>query len=150
MCIYIYIYIVPCRVSVAPPAPHGITPPWYTPEILVGSSLLSQSANSRRDGPPEAGILVSVVTLKLCNFVTCPKWRHSPGWALVSASQLLIIHLNPKQPHHPHHRGGAVQTLNPKPTTHHRTTPHHRGEGGLDDPKPTTTPRGTRGFKQPT
>ena len=78
----------------------------YTRNPREGRHICLKSANSHRDGPPEPGILVSVVTFE--------------AMQLRGMSKVL----NPK-PHRPHHRGR--RGANPKPNTHHHTT--GRGEG---------------------
>ena len=62
-----------------------------------GRHCCLKSANSHRNGPPEPGILVSVVTceamqLRGVSKVATLTWMGN-GFG--------------KQPHHPHHRGGA-------------------------------------------
>ena len=103
-------------------------------EILVRVALLSQSANGHRDGPPEPGILVSVVTVEamqlrgVSKMATLSWTGHGFG---LRCAQLLT--LNPKSVHISACKtlnnpttdttGGAdVQSLNPTPTTHYHTT----------------------------
>ena len=113
------------RVGV-PPLPHGIPPHDFSPDILVRVvTLVSKVPTVTGMGPPEPGILVSVVTFEAMQFVGVSKlstltWM-GHGFGLRRA-QLLTLNpkpfhtyspINPRQTHHPHHRGGAG--ANPKP-----------------------------------
>ena len=105
----------------------------YTRNPREGRHICLKSANSHRDGPPEPGILVSVVTFEamqlrgMSKVVTLTWIGHGFGLRraqLLTLNPFISIHLNPK-PHHPHHRGR--RGANPKPNTHRHTT--GRGEG---------------------
>ena len=102
-------------------------------------TLVSKVPNSHRDGPPEPGILLSVLTLEAMQLLGVSKvatlaWM-GYGFGLRRAELLTLnpepfhisIHLNPKQPHHPHHREGQ-RGLNSKPEAQN-PPPHHTTEG---------------------
>ena len=108
-----------------------------------GRAFVSKVPTVTGMGPLEPGILVSVVTFEATQLrgvfkVATLSWL-GHGFGLCCAQLLILnpelpnpfrsIHLNPKQPHHPHHKGGVG--ANPKPNTHH-PLPHHR-EWGKED-----------------
>ena len=112
--IYIYIYMythiwfpVVCRYP-SPPPPLAMI---YTRNLVRVVTLVSRVPTVAGMGSPSPRILVSVVAFEAMQ-LPCPKWRHSPGWAMVSvcAAPNPAIHPSPKQPH-PHHRGVQGQTL---------------------------------------
>ena len=93
-----------CIMSVPPPPPrpHRIPPPPPTKwsKSSWGSRFCLKSGNSRRDGPPEPGILMSVVTFEAMQLrgvskVATLSWT-GHGFGLCCAQ---LLTLNPKSVH---------------------------------------------------